>query len=220
MKVYSILYKTLRGFMSKFLFPTRVKRSFDRYPEGPVVLCSNHLSGTDIILLMATSERQIRFMAKKELFRIPFLHGLMKAMGAFPIDRGGRDVGALRKGRELLERGEVVGIFPQGTRCTGVSPSETTGRLHAGAVLLAEKTKAALLPASIYTKNFKIRPFKKVFLSYGEPMPYEEYAPLLESGAPGEGRAEVMRRLFARICEMNKEAQADSEKKKAPARKE
>ena len=111
-KFYAVLYKTLHRFVGGVLFPTKVTAHFDEMPDGGVILASNHFSGKDILILMAASNRQIRFMAKKELFRIPLLRTLMKAMGAFPVDRGGSSVSAVRRALELLNAGEVVGIFP------------------------------------------------------------------------------------------------------------
>ena len=196
-KFYAFLYKTLHRFVGGVLFPTKFSSQTEAMPEGGVILCSNHFSGRDILILMAASKRQIRFMAKKELFGIPLLRSLMKAMGAFPVDRGGNSVSAVRRAMELLNAGEVVGIFPQGTRCPGVHPNETLDRLHGGVGLLAQKTHAAILPASILTKKYKIGFFKRVYVSFGAPIPYEEYAPLLEKE---NGRMLVTRKAFERTC--------------------
>lgn len=71
-------------------------------------------------------------MAKKELFSIPFIGWLIRTMGAFPVDRAAMDVSAVKKGIKLLESGEMVGIFPQGTRCDGVHPATTEGLITGG----------------------------------------------------------------------------------------
>lgn len=204
-RFYAVLYKTLHHFVGGVLFRTKVIRQYGGIPEGAIILASNHFSGSDILILMAASRRQIRFMAKKELFKIPLLRSLMKAMGAFPVDRGGSSVSALRRGTQLLTEGEVVGIFPQGTRCSGVHPADTSEKLHGGLGLLAQRSHAAIVPASICSRRHKIGFFKRVYVSFGRPILYEEYAPLLEKE---NGRLEVTKMAFAKICKLYDEAEA------------
>ena len=200
MSVYDFLYKHFRKFMSRFLYPTIVEKRYDVLPEGPIVLCANHLSAVDVILLICcTEERKIRFMAKKELFSVPFIGWLIKAMGSFPVERGAMDVPAIKKGVGLLKSGETVGIFPQGTRCAGVHPAQCEVKVHAGVGMMAERTHATILPVSIETKNFKIRPFRRVRLCYGKPIPYEEYVGLCEGR---EGHLAVSQMAFERVCSM------------------
>lgn len=210
MTLYRFLYTTFRGIMSKIVFPTKVKRRYDVFPEGPVILCCNHLSAADVILLIATCPRQLRFMAKKELFSVPVLGWLIRTMGAFPVDRGGGNVGALKKGTQLLGDGEVVGIFPQGTRCRDVDPRTTAGKLHGGMALMAQRTHATILPVSIETKGYHIRGFKRITLTYGEPVSYEDYASTLEES----GREGLTRRFFETICDMADESRLERENKK------
>lgn len=199
MSIYSFLRKYLRSFVAGVLFPMDLRGSYKDIPKGPVLLCANHLSGIDVILLAASTERQIRFMAKKELISIPVFGGFLKTLGAFPVDRAGMDVGAIKKAITLLSEGELVGIFPQGTRCAGVHPSKTKAKLHHGAAMMAIRAKATIVPVAIATGGYKIRPFKKVSVIYGKPITYEEYSAL---DRDLNGYAEITEYVFDRICEM------------------
>ena len=133
----------------------------------------------DVIILGAASKRQIRFMAKQEIFKIPLLAQFFKALGAFPVDRKKGDVGALKHTIKIIEGGDIAGIFPQGTRCRGVHPKGSP--VKSGAGLIVSRTKCTVIPASITTKGFKIFPFfKKTTLKFGAPIPYESFLHLEE----------------------------------------
>jgi len=84
-------------------------------PQGGVILASNHESLADPFILGVATTRPIRYMAKTELWRYPLVGRAMDAFGTFPIERGAGDRAAMSHGARLLEQGEVLGIFPQGT---------------------------------------------------------------------------------------------------------
>ena len=81
--------------------------------EGPVILCANHISLWDPPLLGSGIERQVHFMAKEELFKIPLLSFLITKFGAVPLKRGAGDRAAIRTTLKLLEDGKIFGIFPR-----------------------------------------------------------------------------------------------------------
>ena len=165
--------------------------------EGAVLLVSNHLSNGDIFSLGATCKRPIRFMAKAELFKIPVLAQIVRAFGAFPINRAGTDVDALKNVNVLLSEGNVVGIFPQGTRCPGTDPAET--RIKPGVGLMAYRSHATVVPALIKTKDWKISFFRRRDVYYGKPIPFEEL------GMTGANRDEYKRAteyIFSKIVEL------------------
>ena len=112
-------------------------------------------------------------MAKKELFGIPLLGRLITALGAFPVDRSGRDAGVLVKAVKMLDEGYSVGVFPQGTRRPGVHPSETTVR--AGIGVICEHSRATVLPVFLKTKNFRVRFLRPTHVYVGKPITYDEY---------------------------------------------
>jgi len=84
--------------------------------EGAVVFCANHMAAKDPIMIAAVCPRQITFIGKKELFKVPLLGWLIKKLGAVPLDRGGFDVAAIRTSVKVLQSGGALAIFPQGHR--------------------------------------------------------------------------------------------------------
>jgi 1-acyl-sn-glycerol-3-phosphate acyltransferase len=92
-------------------------RGLEKLPVcGPYIVASNHISNHDPILLAAFLNHNIKFMAKKELFRVPVLRSIVKRLDAFPVHRNGIGIGAIRHAIRLLNMGQTVGIFPEGTR--------------------------------------------------------------------------------------------------------
>ena len=112
--------------------------------NGPVVLFANHLSSYDVFPMQLAIPRPIFFMAKEELFHNPFMDIVIRQLGAFPVQRGARDEQALRYSLQVLAKGQVLGIFPEGTRSRGqgLQPGKTgAARLaimaHCPVVLMA-----------------------------------------------------------------------------------
>jgi 1-acyl-sn-glycerol-3-phosphate acyltransferase len=137
--------------------------------EGPVILIGNHVSYLDPPALGVACPRQVYFMAKVELFRIPLFGYIIGALGAFPVKRGAPDRKAIKRALEILASGKVLGIFPEGTRImTGeLGPAEE------GAALLALRTGACLVPAGIRGT----RGPGPVRIVFGEPVPQEDLNP-------------------------------------------
>jgi 1-acyl-sn-glycerol-3-phosphate acyltransferase len=113
--------------------------------EGPLVVVSNHLSLIDPPFLGAIFPRPVRFMAKEELFRMPGMSWVVRNYRAFPVRRGEADRQALQTSLRLLRDGEVVAIFPEGTR----SKAGAMQQAHAGAALIALRAGAPVLPVGI-----------------------------------------------------------------------
>lgn len=88
--------------------------------EGPVVLSANHMSFFDMFPMQFALPRPIFFMAKAELHNNPILDAVLRPLGSFPVERGAHDEWAFRHAREVLEHGQVLGIFPEGTRSRGL----------------------------------------------------------------------------------------------------
>lgn len=130
--------------------------------EKPFILCANHISNWDVIALYLACPRLINFMAKAELFKFKPFGWLLKKLGAFPVRRGENDITAIKTAMKVLKDGEVLGIFPQGTR-SGSDDEQAKG----GAVLIASKTNVPVVPAAIITE-YKI--FRPVHIVIGEPI--------------------------------------------------
>lgn len=141
----------------------------ENFPKtGPVLLCSNHIDNLDPPIIGITAPRQIKFMAKEELFKIPVLKNVIHMLGAFPVKRGFADRDAIRMGLKVLKEGEVLGLFPEGTR----SKTGKLGKGLAGAGFFALRSQAIVLPCAI------IGPYKllgKVKVVYGRPIDFEQF---------------------------------------------
>jgi len=111
---------------------------------GPLIVAANHRSYIDPPLIGSWFPRTVHWMAKDELFRIPILGTLIRWSCAFPVARGEADVGAIKRALRLLKEGEVVGIFPEGTRnLSGDVESK------AGAVLIASRAHCPVVPIGV-----------------------------------------------------------------------
>jgi 1-acyl-sn-glycerol-3-phosphate acyltransferase len=118
----------------------------ERMPAtGGFVVCANHRSNWDVLALACALERPIHFMAKEELFQKPILGSAFRFFGAFPIKRGVPDMKALKHGIELLKAGEIVGIFPEGTRVEEGQKQVP----FAGMIFMMEKAGVPVLPVQI-----------------------------------------------------------------------
>ena len=144
MTLYRIARRILRPLLCAY-FRVRVT-GLERVPRsGPVLLAINHLSMLDPILVGAVIPRPIYFMAKEELFRYPLLGRILRWVHAFPVRRGEPDREAIQYALKRLQEGQVVGIFPEGTR----SLDGQLLTLHGGTALLALKSGAPILPVAI-----------------------------------------------------------------------
>ena len=133
--------------------------------NGKLIICSNHISLLDPVIIAMGVRRHIFFMAKSEFFTDKgfFVKYFMKLVGAFPVKRSTADLHSVSDAASLLNQNKQVGIFPQGR----IVNDNTSFELKAGAALLAVKTNAPIIPVSIYCEN-KIRPFSKITVTFGE----------------------------------------------------
>jgi 1-acyl-sn-glycerol-3-phosphate acyltransferase len=113
--------------------------------SGAVIVVSNHLNNADPpILGAAIAKRRVRFMAKIELFKMPF-GAIIKLWDAFPVRRFDADLGALLTAERILKKGGVIGMFPEGTR----SRTGFIGEPHPGTAVIALRSGATVLPCAI-----------------------------------------------------------------------
>lgn len=135
---------------------------------GSAILCSNHISNFDPVTIALAIPRLPRYMAKKELFKVPVLGWLITKLHAFPVDRSTADMAAFKKAVQVLKGGELVGMFAQGTR---VKPGEEKAA-KASVALFAMKGNAPVIPVAIHGN---MKPFSKVAITFGEPLTLDEY---------------------------------------------
>ena len=136
---------------------------------GPVVLAANHQTNFDVFPMQFALPRPIFFMAKAELHRNPLMDAALRQLGAFPVERGARDEWALRHAQKVLEHGQVLGIFPEGTRSKGhgLRPAKT------GAARLAIAVGCPIVPMAILGTQRIFQGFPKrtsVEITLGEPI--------------------------------------------------
>jgi 1-acyl-sn-glycerol-3-phosphate acyltransferase len=192
LRIYRIFQPAIR-----WVYRMKVTGGENEPQQGPCIICSNHLSDQDVVILAASVKRQIRFFAKAELFRVPLLRSLITALGAFPVRRGGGDVSAMKRTIEILKNGEMVGFYPQGHRRPGIHPRDTT--FQHGLGMLAWRTQATILPVAIKARNFKLLPFKKTQVTIGKAISFGELA--MTAGTPDEYRR-VTETVFQKIINM------------------
>ena len=198
-KGYKVAHTILAGLV-RFLFRVKVKGLENDPGSGGILLCSNHVTLLDPICISASLRKTEPFyMAKKELFKIPILRGILKALGAYPVNRGAGDIGAVHKTIDLLNEGHCVGIFPQGTRCKGVPLEET--KFKNGAALVLSKTNVPVLPVRVKVKKNRWIPLRKIQIVIGEKIPAEALA--IGEGSKNEELARITSLIFEKIKELD-----------------
>ncbi len=193
--VNPLLYWALRAalvpFFLVYLRMSRIGR--EHLPRsGPLLLAANHRSFLDPFVIGTLVRRPVYYMAKRELFERRWQAWALNALGAFPVDRGAGDRDAMATARAILQRGDCVVIFPEGTR----TREGSLGHPRRGVGRLALETGAQVAPVAVLgtedvRRGWRIRP-RKVRLRVGRPLRFptvEEPSPKLAAG--------VTRRIWA-----------------------
>lgn len=180
----------------KILYPFKFANKNTIPSDGAYIVASNHLSASDAVLLALGQKRSMNFMAKSELFKNKLFSKIITKLGAFCVNRNSGDGLAINRSKELLDNGEVVTIFLEGTR-------SRTGELlrpRSGVSLVAYQSNVPVIPVAITLKNGgKNRLFKKRTVRFGEPITPTELG--LVTGSPKEFR-ESSRKIMDKIREM------------------
>ncbi|WP_046780703.1 lysophospholipid acyltransferase family protein [Streptomyces yangpuensis] len=198
---YHLLKHVFLGPLLRLLFRPRIEGLENIPAEGAAIVAGNHLSFSDHFLMPAILARRITFLAKAEYFTGPGLKGRLTAAffrsaGQIPVDRSGKDAGqaALREGLGVLAKGELLGIYPEGTR-------SHDGRLYKGKVGVAAMALGAGVPVipcamvgtfEIQPPGQKIPKIRRVTIRFGEPLDFSRYAGL-------EGERAVLRAVTDEI---------------------
>lgn len=167
------LFKLVRGILTPVyavLFPHRVDGAEYLPGEGGFVLCVNHVHARDPFFVATTIPRGRRmfFMAKKELFRSRLVGGFIRALGAFPVDRGHADLSSIRTSLQIVKGGDGLVIFPQGTRSRDNTPTP----FLAGASMIALRAGVPVIPCYI---DGPYRLFRRTDVRYGAPADLTAY---------------------------------------------
>lgn len=182
---YYLLKYVILGPLLRLAFRPRIE-GLDHVPSsGPAIVAGNHLSFSDHFLMPAILRRRITFLAKAEYFTGPGIKGRLTAaffrsIGQIPVDRSGKDAGqaAIREGLRVLRRGELLGIYPEGTR-------SHDGRLYKGKVgvaVMALRAQVPVVPCAMIG-TFEAQPpgkvipsFRPVVIRFGKPLDFSRYA--------------------------------------------
>lgn len=137
--------------------------------KGGFIIAPNHVTEFDPLFIAMASKRLYHYIAKYELFTNPVLNKAITHLNAFPIVRGHGDMTAINYAIELVRRGEVLCIFPEGTR----SPDATPKTAKSGVGLMARKTGADVIPTAIYMEN-KDKKGSRVVVKFGKAIKNED----------------------------------------------
>jgi 1-acyl-sn-glycerol-3-phosphate acyltransferase len=121
-------------------------RGLENFPlDGPVVVAANHVTNFDVFPMQFSLPRPIFFMGKSSLFKFPPMDYILRNLGAFPVNRGEKDRWALRHAAKILAHGQVLGMFPEGTRSKGLG----LGVAKTGSARLALDANCPLVPMTV-----------------------------------------------------------------------
>ena len=136
--------------------------------KGAYIICANHTSNWDAPILVSNLKRKVYVMAKAELFKNKFIKWLGDKCCVFPVKRGMRDIESIKYSLKLLKDGEILVIFPEGTR----KGLEKNGKAQNGVAYMAIRTGVPVIPVGI---QGEMKPFRKVKLNIGEPLDFSQY---------------------------------------------
>ena len=162
-KIVQILVK----FFFLFVFRIKVHGKENMPLSGGAVVAINHKSNWDVPIAGIYSPRQLGFMAKAELFKNKILSWLFTSLGAFPVQRGKGDIGAIKSALLRLRSGQIVAMFPEGKR---VKKGESVNA-KPGAVMLATRANVPVVPIKL-TGSYKW--FSKINVYIGKPVDYSD----------------------------------------------
>lgn len=147
--------------------------------EGGLIIASNHLSYSDPVLLgLSQKKRRLFFMAKIELFKNKFFACLIRALGAFPVERGAGDGVAIKTGSDLIAEGEIMTIFIEGGR----TKTGDLMRPRSGCALVAQQMQVPVVPACITIVGNPKHLFSKRVVHFGKPLSPQDLGLTVDGG--------------------------------------
>lgn len=189
----------------RFVFRLRRAGGHNVPRRGPVLFVSNHISGMDPPFLGAGAlPRRLYFMAKKELFRNPVGAWVISRAGAFPVDRGAADRNAIRTAKAVLNRGDALLMFPEGTR----SDDGQLGPPWPGAGSLALEPGVRVVPMAIWGSQ---RRFGPVRVEVGPPLDLSD----LTEGSKAERARVAADRMMVAIAALLERAGGPAQRAQA-----
>ena len=184
----------------KTLYWVKVEGKENIPKDKGFILCSNHISYIEPVLIVLYFKKPVHFMGKAEIFgKNKIFDAFLRGVNVFPVERGSGGAEAIEFASKLIADGKAVGIFPEGTRSKDGVPM----RAKSGAALLTNMTGADVLPMAVVIKG-KMRPFKRIRIIVGELIPNSQLA-FEETDRKGLRRASTL--IMGRITELWKKGQ-------------
>lgn len=203
MNKFYAFFKFLLAWMFRLAYRVKIvnKENQPKKGEGPFIICANHISAMDPVMIAVSLKHiQPSYLAKESIFKNKIAGWFFRSLGMIPVTRSGNDVGALKTTLKALKDGRSIGIFPQGTRHPGKDPRDT--RLRGGVGMIQAHSGASILPIYLESKDNRVKLFRRVTVILGEPITPEEI------GREGKGKEEydrVSNLVFDRICSLGEE---------------
>lgn len=190
--------KFLRGSIKGFLaglyhIAFHVKVTGKVPDEGAYIICANHINYLDAAAIILLNKRKVRFVAKEDLYRFGILAWLGHLFDIIPIKRNKQDLESMKRCMKALKNGELLGIFPEGTR-KGLAKNQ---KVKNGAAFMALRTNTKVIPVGIHGK-FKFR--SKIYINYGEPLDFSE---LKDKANDKEVMEEVSKKIMDQIIQLS-----------------
>jgi len=176
--MFYYIVRAIAWLLIKVFWEFEVKGKENVPQKGGLILASNHVSYLDPVVLGVSLKRKIYFIAKEEVFKNIFCHLFLSGLNAFPVNRNKTDIVAFKKAIKVLKEGNILGIFPEGTR----SYDGELKDLKTGVFKIAKKTGVPVLPVGI-NGTYDIYPPKrrfpiffkyKILVNYGIPQYFSE----------------------------------------------
>ena len=157
--------------------------------DGALIFCGNHRSYIDPPLMVVTAKRDLKFLAKEELYKNKFLAFLGWAFDAIPVKRDEKDITAIKQSLKDLKNGECIALFPEGTR-NGLEKGE---KIKDGVAFFAVRTGAKVIPCGIIGGT---KEQHKLTIKYGKPLDYSKYKGTKDKEKLDEITQEVMNNII------------------------
>ena len=152
----------------KIYYRVEIKGTENIPKEGPLIFCGNHRTYLDPPLIVVTGKRDMRFLAKQELYKNRFFALLGWIFDGIPVKRDAKDVTAIKESLKTLKEGKCLALFPEGTR-NGLEKGE---KVKDGAAFFAVRSGAKVVPCGIKGGDKENR---KATITYGKPLDFSEY---------------------------------------------
>ncbi|MCB1202979.1 MAG: 1-acyl-sn-glycerol-3-phosphate acyltransferase [Verrucomicrobiae bacterium] len=187
--------------LAPLIYRERRIRGLENLPlTGPAIFVSNHISYWDPATLVTFVPRQVYFMSRNNMFGVPVLGTVFRALDVFGVERGTADIGAIRQALAILERGDPVALYPQGSRTP--LPSGQVHQAKGGALLIAQRSRAPIVPVAIsgletlFLARFPWLGRPAIDVTFGRPFFLDEL------GESADDRNALLRSMMRRVTDL------------------